>query len=231
MTEPERKRLLDFLADPEADEERAILEAPPVPLAPALESRLVEAALREAASTVAPAPVVDELAARRNRLRRFTTLIGGLAAVAAVAVLILRNPSSGELPEFAAEGHGRAPVLSGGGPSPEEIHLAAGVTFELHLRPASPAPADTEVQSYLRQGDTFILWNIRPERTRVNGFHLLVPFEQIPDLRPGRSQAVFILGHKEHMPSQTEIDRLVRDEAAKMPGVKVVRKWLVVDEP
>lgn len=250
MTEEQRKRLAQLLVDPTLDEQVEALEAPPMPLEPELEARLVEAALRDVSakggggSGEAPspphraAPPVDEVAARRRRTSRFIPWMGGFAAVAAGAVLLFRTPPPPPvvaLVPYQLQAWGSATDLADDSDpvaADAAVSLKPGGRLKIVLRPERRGPDDVVVQSYLCQAARCDRWNIDPRPTGAMVFRINLPRAEIPELHPGRWDVVFVLGHRGRLPAEPDLMRLVRGESKSPPTkLQVLRKTVIVEGP
>lgn len=255
VKEEQRQRVLELLIQSpheEEQEEREALEAPVVPLDAELRERLVAAALQRPESLASgalegtPASETvkkDELAARRHGRRwKVAGAITSFAAAAA-AVLVLRGAlvapvSVGEVPTYKLRVTGSSDVLGVAAvPATAPAHLVSGGMLRVDLRPSRAPTGEVDVQPYLWQreqggpGGQLVRLSTQLHRTEQGVFLLSVPVSDVPELRSGTSEFLFIVGRKGGLPSDAEVSRIANGGVTPTAADWQLLRQVIVFEP
>lgn len=184
------------------------------PLSPALEERLMRAAL----------------AAQRPRWRRRWPVLAGVSGLALAACLLLflwPQPAGWRLvvaPDETALGSAASEPATG-----EQTTLTGHSLLRMTLRPHEPTVARPWVRAYLRRdGGALSAWDVRLVPGAKGTFQLRAPLQDL-GLSPGRYELVFAIGAQGAGPEPPAVEEALRHQPPRtIAGWQVLRHALQV---
>jgi hypothetical protein len=160
---------------------------------------------------------------RKREASRLFTILGGLAAAAALVLFVVFRPAptAGELPGYELSIRGGTKEVRGVDDA-DRVRLHPGDTFVVSLRPVARTDEELGMQAYLLTAERALLLDATIESSE-GGFlraRVVLP----PDVRPSTEAEIAVLvGRPSALEGEPSREDLVRLADAGAPDVRVVR--------